>query len=137
MSYLVLATIFSGLTFFSIKLVTAKIYPLVGNIVSLVIALLVQLLIFAYFRAKGVNMPITPEGIGLSFGVGVFVALYTFFLFLAFSKLDVGVATPILYIGSLAIAIILSVIFLKEILNVYNIFGFVLAGLSIFLLLWK
>ncbi|TSC83566.1 MAG: hypothetical protein G01um101413_976 [Parcubacteria group bacterium Gr01-1014_13] len=91
MTYLVLATVFSGLTFFLVKIVTSKIYPI----------------------------------------------LYTFFLFLAFSKLDVSKATPILYIGSLVIATILSVIFLKESLNIYNIAGFILAALSIFLLLWK
>lgn len=137
MTYLVLATIFSGLTFFLIKIVTSRIYPILGNLFSLASALVVQILIFIYLRSKGTSMFVTQEGVTISLVTGIFVALYTVFLFIAFSKIDVSKATPILYLGSLSIATILSVVFLKESLNIYNIFGFILAACSIFLLLWK
>jgi len=137
MVYLTLATLFSGLTFFMVKVVTTKIYPLLGNIISILVAFLVQLCIFLYFKSRGTDMHFTKEGVGVSLLVGVLVALYTFFLFLAFSKLDVSKATPILYIGSLAIATLLSVIFLGEHLKLINWLGFVLAALSIILLLWR
>lgn len=137
MTYLALATLFSGLTFFFVKIITTKIYPILGNLLSLSTAILVQLSVFFYLRLKGTEMTASKEGLSISLFAGLFVGLYTVFLFLAFSKIDVSKATPILYIGSLAIATILSVIFLKETLNIYNIFGFILAAGSIFLILWK
>jgi uncharacterized membrane protein len=137
MTYLVLATFFSGLTFFFVKIITTKIYPILGNLLSLSSALVIQLLIFFYLRYRGTNMNVSQEGVAISLVAGIFVALYTVFLFLAFSKVDVSKGTPILYIGSLVIATILSVIFLKESLNIYNIVGLLLAGASIFLILWK
>src|SRR5436190_16518034 len=109
-AYLSLATFFSGLTFFLVKIVTSKIYPILRNLFSLLAALLVQLLIFAFLKFRGTPMPLSKDGISLSLVTGIFVALYTFFLFLSFSKLDVSKATPVLYIGSLAIATVLSVI---------------------------
>ena len=136
-AYLSLATLFSGLTFFLVKIVTTKIYPILGNLFSLLAALSVLLVIFGFLKFRGTPMPLSRDGVSLSLVTGVFVALYTFFLFLSFSKLDVSKATPVLYIGSLVIATVLSVIFLKEKLNIYNVAGFILAALSILLILWK
>jgi uncharacterized membrane protein len=69
--------------------------------------------------------------------MGTLGALYIIFLFQAFTHVDVTKATPILYLGSLAIATFLGVVFLKETLNIYNMLGLVLAAGSIALLLWK
>jgi uncharacterized membrane protein len=137
MTYLAFATFFSGLTFFLAKVVTTKIHPLLGNLLSIITALGVQLVIFSILKWRGTEMPFSSNGMYWAILMGVFVGLYTVTLFQAFSQLDVSKATPILYLGSLAIATLLGVLFLKESFNVYNIFGLVLATGSIVLLLWK
>jgi len=137
MVYLVFATLFSGLTFFFVKIIATRIYPLLGNLLSISVAIIVQLLIFSYLRWKGVEMNLTSSGAVLSLVAGLFVAFYTVFLYFAFSQLDVSKATPILYLGSLAIVTILGVVFLKESLTFLNILGLLLAAGSIVLLLQK
>jgi uncharacterized membrane protein len=137
MTYLALATIFSGLSFFVIKLVTQRIHPLLGNLIATSCAVGIQLIVFAYFKWRGTEMPFTSEGVYISLGAGVLAALYTMTLFYAFTQVDITKATPILYIGSLVLATLLGVLFLKETMSVYNMVGFALALGGIFLLLWK
>lgn len=137
MTYLALATLFSGLTFFFVKVVTTKIHPLLGNLFSVTTALGVQLIIFGILKWRGTEMPFSSNGMHWAILTGIFVGFYTVTLFQAFAHVDVTKATPILYLGSLGIATLLGVVFLKETLNVYNMLGLALAAGSIVLLLWK
>lgn len=137
MIFLILSTIFFGIALIFVKLSTVKIYPLLGNLIFLSSAFIVQLGAIIYVKLKGIDLTYTSEGIILSLIGGIFIGLYTIFLFLTFSQFDITKASPIIYIGAISIAVIIGAIFLKEPLTLYNILGLVLAFVGLFLLFWR
>lgn len=137
MLYLILAPLFFGITLIFIKLATAKISPIVGNILFLVAAFIVQFLTFLFFKFRGDHFAITAKGLWLSGMGGIFLGLYTVFLFQTFSQVGITEASPVVYIGAIIISVLFGLIFLKEPLSAVNIAGIVLACFGLALIFIK
>lgn len=134
MLYPVLATIFFAGALIFIKLTTTKISPFLANVFFVATAIIVQLSALLYAKLKGVNLFATSQGIKISLIGGIFIGLYTIFLFLTFSKFGVTKATPFIYIGALSLVFIFGAIFLKETLTSLKILGLLLSFIGLFLL---
>lgn len=127
MIYLILAPILFGITLIFIKLSTTKVSPIVGNMLFPAAAFAVQFFTFMFFKYRGDNFMITSKGLWLSLIGGIFLGLYTIFLFQAFSQVGIAKASPIVYIGAIIISVLFGVIFLRESLSILNIIGIILA----------
>lgn len=134
MLYPILTTIFFAAALIFIKLTATKISPLLATVFFSSTAIIIQLGAFSYFKLKGVNLFATSSGIKISLIGGIFIGLYTIFLFLTFSKFGITKATPFIYIGALSLVFIFGVIFLKETLTSLKILGLLLAFVGLFLL---
>ena len=117
-----------GLGSFLQKFVMAKVTPFqlefmtaIGMMVVTVPALL--------FAQKNLNVPLNQPGAWL---VGLFFALGSFVYVFAVSKLPVGIAAPV-STGYVVLAVVLSVIFLKEPMTLMKALGILLtvAGVAI------
>jgi uncharacterized membrane protein len=121
--------LFVGLGSFLQKFVMGKVTPFqlefmtaIGMFVVTVPALLIA--------QKNLNIPLTS--VPAAWLVGLFFALGSFVYVLAVSKLPVSLAAP-LSTGYVALAVILSIIFLKESVSLLKILGIILtlAGVAI------
>lgn len=137
MLYLALATTFFGLALIFIKLTIPKIYPLLGNLLFLAFAAIIQLGALLYARSKGAKIFFTKEGFGLSALGGIFLGLYTIFLFLTFSRMDISKASPVIYVGAVSLATVFGTFFLGESFSWINLLGLLLAFGGLFLLFVK
>ena len=137
MTYLLLATLFGGTTFILIKLLSAKLHPVLGNAITLLVALILQSAILIYLKIRGTNIFITSEGVRLGILGGVSVGLYTAFLFLTLSRFEIIKALPFIYIGAIILSLLFGVIFLKEPFGWLNFLGMLLAFSGIVLMFWK
>ena len=134
MIYVGLAALFFGLTVVFIKLATREIHPLLGNLLFPAFAAIIQLIVLLYVKLKGTALFLSSKGIAISAIGGICLGLYTIFLFLALSRMNVSKVSPIVYIGAILIATIVGVIFLKEPLTKTNIAGLLLALSGLYLL---
>lgn len=134
--YLILATIFSGTSFFFVKIGAVRLHPLYANFVFTVVMLTVHgSVVWWLVRHKGLSLALSPANALMVVVGGAVGALYGIFLFLAFQKMDVSRAAPALWVGSLAIVLLLSALVLKEPFTKSDIAGLILGVSSIILLL--
>ena len=134
--YLVLATIFSGTSFYFVKIGAVRLHPLYANFVFTVVMLSVHgAVVWWLVRHKGLSLALSPSNALMVVAGGAVGALYGIFLFLAFQKLDVSRAAPALWVGSLIIVLLLSTFLLKEPFTKSDIAGLILGVSSIILLL--
>jgi uncharacterized membrane protein len=137
MIFLTLATVFFGAALFLIKFSAPAISAYYANILFSLASLVVQTTVLLFVKIKGVPLHASPKGIWLALLGGAIIGLYTVFVFLSFSKLEITKVTPIVYAGAISLSSILGVVFLGETLGVINILGFVLVLGGIFLLFVK
>lgn len=134
MLYAFLAALFFGITLIFIKLVSTRIHPFLANTLFPLFAVLVQLVVLFVARAKGVKIFFDPKALALTAVGGVFLALYTVFLFLAFSKNDISKASAIVYVGAIMLATLFGAVFLKEPFTWVNICGIALSSVGLLLM---
>lgn len=103
----------------------------------LVTAFIVQFLTFLFFKFKGDHFTITSKGLWLSGMGGIFLGLYTVFVFQTFSQVGITKASPIVYIGAITISVLFGLIFLKEPLSAVNVAGIILACFGLALIFIK
>ena len=84
---IILAALFFGLSLIVIKISTSYLYPTLIAIIMGGIALIVQLIAIINAKINGISILITTKGILLSGIGGLFLGLYTIFLYFAFAKL--------------------------------------------------
>jgi uncharacterized membrane protein len=137
MSYLLLATLFGGATFIFAKIIATKLHPVLGNAITMFTALTLQIAVLTYLKTKGVNLFVAPQGIFFAIFGGIAVGLYTMFLFLALSQFNITKAIPVIYIGSIILALLFGIIFLKEPFGWLNFIGVFFALIGITLMFWK
>lgn len=133
--FLGLATLFSGLSFFMVKIGAIRIHPLYANFAFGVVMFVIHgSVVWYWVRNKGLSLALSSSNVSMILLGGVVSALYGIFLFLAFQKLNVSNAAPVLYVGSLSIVLLLSIVVLKEPFTRTDIVGLILAFTSIILL---
>ena len=137
MIYLALAPLFFGLTLIFIKLSTAKVSPIIGNMLFPAAAFVLQFITFLVLKMRGNDFVITSKGLWLSGIGGIFLGLYTIFLFQAFSKVGIAKASPVIYIGAIVISTLFGIIFLKEPTSIVNVIGIILACIGLALIFVK
>lgn len=134
---LILAPLFFSLTLVFIRLSTNKVSPLIGNMLFPLAAFIVQSIVFLYFKLHGDKFIITKQGLIYSGVGGIFLGLYTIFLFQAFAYAGISKASPIVYITAIVLASLFGILFLKENASPINIFGMVLACIGLALVYLK
>ena len=134
---IVLAALFFGLVLIAIKLSTPHIYPLLGAIIISITSFVIQAVAIVVAKSRGAVLTIATKGVLYSLLAGLFLGVYTIFLFFALSKFDISKATPFVYVGAIVISFLFGVSFLKEPFSMVHFVGLLLATVGLFLLFWR
>jgi len=116
---------------------TPKLHPLLGTILFPIFAAIVQLAVIFYAKHRGVRLFATPQGIRVAAVGGLFLGLYTVFVYMSLARLPVSKVSPVVYIGGVLISVLFGIVFLKESLSWVNIIGIVLSALGLTLVFMK
>ena len=137
MIYLMLAPVFLGVALFFFKLTTNTTHPFIGNLLAFLPAFLIQFSVFTYAKIRGFDLFFSQKGIIFALSGGIFIGIYSVFVFLALSKFEVFRTMPIVYIGAILLTTILGALFLKEHISWVNILGMLAIFIGFFLIFQK
>lgn len=130
-----LAAVFFGTYNIFLKVSSQHINEILGLIILQAVALLVGLFLFILVKFSGQSIEITNKGFIYAALAGLFVGLAELTSFYVFSRGTMAnVGIPIVIGGSVLIATLLSVFFLKEGITYAHYLGILFVILGIFLL---
>lgn len=127
----IMTAVFFGAYNVFIKLASGHINQIVGAVILQVVAALLGGLILLILKTTHQPLEISPKGIQMAILAGVFVGLAEIASFYVFSKgVSASVGIPIIIGGSILVGAILGLVFLKESLNLTQVFaiGLIVAG---------
>lgn len=109
-----------------IKQASSHIGEIQGAVILQAVALLLGLGWLMYLRTQGVAAEVTSKGIWLSVAAGIFVGLAEICSFLVFARgVPASVGIPVIIGGSVLIAAVIGLLWLKETLGWYQVLGLI------------
>jgi transporter family protein len=118
-----------------IKQASAHLQEVLGAVILQAVALLLGCGWLIYLKMTGVPLEVTSRGVGLSVVAGVFVGLAEICSFLVFARgVPASAGVPVIIGGSVLIAAVIGIVWLRESLGIYQILGLVLIVGGIWLL---
>lgn len=122
----VVAACYGAYNFF-VKLSSGAIHEIVGAVVLQAAALMLGLVMLGYLKVSGETFIVSTKGVTAALVAGLCVGLAEICSYYAFSRgLSGSVGIPIMVAGGVCVGVLLSVLFLKEVLSGYQILGIVL-----------
>ena len=132
--FFIAAILVLGFADFAIKQGSGRISPPLGTLIYAASATLLALVWTIWSRGQQ-PLQFTREGVLWSMATGLAFSIFTGIAFFLFSHgVNLSIGTPILRLGGMVLAAVLSVVVLREPFNLQYIIGFVLAAAGILLI---
>ena len=133
--FAILSAISFGLYDFFIKLSSEKSSPTIALMIISGITFLITLIATIFLKTSGHKLIISKEGIWWLVTAGVLVTIGDILYIIMFSKnVPLNLGNPFVVGGTIITAIIFSIIFLKEPLELTRIFGIIFTLFGLILL---
>jgi len=123
-----------GFADFATKQASGRISPALGTLIYAASAMAVGLVWTLWTRAQS-PLVISGPGVGWSVAMGLAFGVFAGLLFVLFSLgVNLSLGVPVIRLGGIAFAAMLSILVLKEPFNLQSFGGLVLAALGILLI---
>lgn len=111
--------------------------PAVGSLIFGIAAFVPPVFWIAVQKITHTPMPIPQKGVLLAIAAGLFIGLMDIVWYKIFQTQYISLSVSIMRTSSIALVIIMGVVFLKEEVDIQSIAGFVLTIVGVFLMLMK
>lgn len=118
-----------------IKEASGHLHEVLGAVILQAVALALGCGWLIYLKWKGIPLEVTPRGVSLSVLAGIFVGLAEITSFLVFARgVPASAGIPVIIGGSVLIAAVIGMVWLKEAVSMYQLLGLALVVGGIWLL---
>ncbi len=136
---LAIAAVMFGLYNVFIKLSADHIQAVLGAVILQFVAAFLGLGLLLYFKyADNIVLNVTPQGIGLAVLAGLAIGIVEILTFVIYARgVDVAVGNPLIVGGSLIVTTGIGWLFLREVLNPWQVAAVLSIVAGVLVLAWQ